>query len=273
MGKFIFAIFAVAFLTVNATGQVVIAPPIVFISSQVPFGTFNVSNVSTIPQEVDISFEFGYPRSDSLARISIDFSDSVAAGKYSCASWLSGFPTKFILNPGQEQVVHMSVDAPDSLADGAYWSRLITVSQPQQKFVDTVKQGITTNIIFMFRQITSVIFEKGSLETGLNLANLYSSEDSASMNVYAELERTGNAPFFGTASVKVSDQDGNEVYSNAALTAVYLNLVKEFSIPLSKLHKGKYSAVVTVTSDREDIPPEQQLKIAPISRTLSFNVK
>ena len=259
---------------INAGAQVVIAPPIVFISDQLPYGTFVVSNVSTVPQEVDIKFKFGYPNTDSVGNIFMDYNDSTGRAKdYSCASWLSAFPTKFILNPGLEQVVHMSVSSPDSLNDGVYWSRLVTISQPQQRFVGKVKSGITANIIFVFRQITSVMYEKGKLATGIQIDGFHAAQDSASVNLYADLKRTGNSPFLGTVSIHVSNQDGDIVYANEGLIAVYMSFVKSFGIPLSKLPAGNYSATLTLSTNRSDIPPNQQLKMIPVSKSFAFTVK
>lgn len=273
MKKRLFVFLAVTLFALDAGAQVVIAPPIVYISDQLPYGTFVVSNVSTVPQEVDISFKFGYPNTDKAGDIYMDYKDTTAETKFSCASWLTAFPTKFILNPGQEQVVHMSVSAPDSLRDGVYWSRLVTVSQPQQKFVDTVRAGISANIIFVFRQITSVLFEKGALKAGVDVEGLHASQDSASEDVYASLTRTGNAPFLGTVSVSVSNGAGNVVYAKESLIAVYMSFIKKFSIPLDKLTPGIYTATVRLTSERDDIPPEHQLKSPPVSKTFSFTVK
>ena len=258
----------------DAGAQVVIAPPIVFISDQLPYGTFVVSNVSTVPQEVDIAFKFGYPNTDSVGNIFMDYNDSTGSARnYSCASWLSAFPTKFILNPGQEQVVHMSVSSPDSLNDGVYWSRLVTISQPQQKFVGKIKSGITANIIFVFRQITSVLYEKGKLDTGIRVDGFHASQDSASVNLYADLRRIGDAPFLGTVSIHVLNQNGDIVYANEGLIAVYMGFVKSFDIPLSKLPARNYSATITLSTNRSDIPPSQQLKMTPVSKSFSFTVK
>lgn len=273
MKKRAFLFVAITLFAVDAGAQVVIAPPIVYISNHLPYGTFVVSNVSTVPQEVAISFKFGYPNTDSTGRIYMDYNDSTGTAKnFSCASWLNAFPTKFILNPGQEQVVHMSVSAPDSLNEGVYWSRLVTVSQPQQRFVDKVKTGITANIIFVFRQVTSVLFEKGNLSTGIHIERLHESQDTSGVDILANLERSGNAPFLGTISCKVSDQNGNVVYSNQGLIAVYMSFVKRFDIPLSKLRPGRYTATIGINSNRPDIPPSQQIKISPVSKSFAFTV-
>ncbi len=272
MKKFLFVGFVSAIFALHAEAQVVIAPPIVFISDQVPFGTFTVSNASQVPQEVDISFRFGYPNTDSLGKVFMDYSDSATAEKYSCEQWINGFPTKFILNPGQEQVVHMSVSAPDSLADGEYWTRLITTSQPQQRFSETLKNGISANIIFVFTQVTSVVYEKGNLGTQLDFQSLQTSQDSGAVDVYAHLKRGGNAPFLGEVSLSVSDQSGNVVYEKKELIAVYMQFVKKFAVPLSKLPPGSYTASVTVSSERPDIPAENLIKILPVTKSTSFSV-
>ena len=274
MKKIAFLLSAIMLFAIDASAQVVIAPPIVFISDQLPYGTFVVSNVSTVPQEVDLKFRFGYPNTDSVGTIFMDYNDSTGSARnYSCASWLSAFPTKFVLNPGQEQVVHMSVSSPESLNDGVYWSRLVTISQPQQKFVGQTKSGITANIIFVFRQITSVLYEKGKLNTGIRIEDFHTSQDSSSENLYANLKRSGDAPFLGTVSMQVSNQAGDVVYANKGLIAVYMSFVKKFDIPLSKLPAGNYSATVTLSTNRSDIPPDQQLKMIPVSKSFDFTVK
>ena len=272
--KRIFVIIAGATLfAISVQAQVVIAPPVVYITNEVPYGTFSVSNSSSVPQEVDLSFQFGYPVSDSLGKMYIDFDDSVAAQKYSCASWLNAFPTKFILNPGQQQTVHMSVSPPSGLQDGAYWSRLITFSEPQQKFVDSARAGVSANVIFAFKQITAVMYEIGKLETNVTIDDMREAQDSNAVKIYTGMTRGGNSPFLGTATVEVSNENGSVVYSDFGLIAVYMNFVKDFSIPLTKLPPGNYSAAVKITSDRPDIPPEYLLKTTPVSRTISFLVK
>lgn len=273
MKKIAFVFLFATLLAVRVKAQVGIAPPVVYIGNSVPFGTLAVTNSTNVPQQVEISFRFGFPASDSLGKMYIDFNDSLAAEKYSCASWVSGFPTKFILNPGQEQVVHMTISPPDTLPDGAYWSRIITVSQPQQTFNTAVQSGVRANVIFVFKQITALMYENGKVGTKLTFDGLRESQDSSSVNIYAGLRRGGNAPFLGTASIRVVDDQGQVVYTDFGLVAVYLSFVQHFAVPISKLPPGKYKAEIEVTSERPDIPPQHLLQISPISKSIRFIVK
>ncbi len=256
-----------------ARAQVIVAPTILYMSNQDQFGTFVVMNRSRDPQEISVSFKFGYPTSDSLGNIFMQYDDSLSAEKYSCADWLRGFPRQFILNPGQQQVVRLTVIPQQGLADGVYWSRLVTKSTPQVKFVDTVKTGVTANITFVLEQVTTVVYEKGSIGTVINISDPRTFADSTHLNVVAKLNRGGNAPFFGTVNLKILDAVGNTVYTDKLLIAAYFSMHVKFAVPLSNLTAGDhYTAVLDVSSDRPDIPPENVIKITPVEQSIPFTL-
>ena len=253
--------------------QVIVAPTILYLSSQDQFGTFVVMNRSKDPQEIIVSFRFGYPTSDSLGNIFMQYDDSIAAQKYSCADWLKGFPRQFILNPGQQQVVRLTVRPQQGLPDGVYWTRLVTRSTPQVKFIDTVKTGVTANITFVLEQVTTVIYEKGGIGTSVTVSNAGTFADSTHLNVIARINRGGNAPFFGTVNLKVLDAAGNMVYTDKLLLAAYFSMNVKFSVPLSELRVGDhYTAVLDLSSDRPDIPPENLIKVEPVEQKIPFSL-
>ncbi|MGB9591584.1 MAG: hypothetical protein ACPL1K_03610, partial [Candidatus Kryptoniota bacterium] len=128
-----FVLFILMALVADGYAQVIVAPTILYMSDKDRFGTFIVMNRSTTPQEISIYFKFGYPSSDSLGNLFMQYGDSAAAQKYSCANWVRGFPRQFIINPGQQQIVRLTVTPPPDLPDGMYWTRLVTRSSPQQK--------------------------------------------------------------------------------------------------------------------------------------------
>jgi len=130
--KRILSVFLVFVSFTAADAQVVVAPTVVFLSDQSPFGTFLVMNRSDVPQEIGISFKFGYPVFDSLGGVSMVYDDTLMAHEHSCLDWLKGFPQKFVLNPGQEQVVRLLGMGPANAADGEYWTRLVTSSTPRR---------------------------------------------------------------------------------------------------------------------------------------------
>lgn len=253
--------------------QVIVAPTILYMSDHDPFGTFVVMNRSRDPQEISVSFKFGYPTSDSLGNIFMRYDDSLAADKYSCNEWLRGFPKQFVLNPDQQQVVRLVITPQQDLPNGVYWTRLITRSTPQVKFVDTVKTGVTANITFVLEQVTTIVFEKGSVNTSISVSDGGTFTDSTHLNVLANLNRGGNAPFLGTVNLKILDAAGNTVYTDKLLIAAYFDMHVKFAVPLSNLRVGdRYTAILDVSSDRPDIPPENAIKISPIEQSIPFTL-
>lgn len=231
-------------------------------------------NRSNTPQEITISFKFGYPASDSLGNVKMQYDDSLMAREHSCQPWLRGFPQKFIVNPGQQQVVRLLVTPPANIADGEYWTRLITSSTPQAKTIDTVRTGITANITFVLQQVTTVLYKKGYVNTSVEIPRMLIMPDSASMNLLAFVTRGGNSPYFGKMSVVVKDRAGNSVYSNQEVLAIYPStMVVKFAIPRADLSSGKYSAEVKLESERNDVPPEDLLRVPTVQKSLTFDVK
>jgi len=268
-------LFAIVLLVSSfAQAQVIVAPTILFMSDQSRFGTFVVMNRSNTPQEISISFRFGFPESDSSGNIRMQYDDSLMAERHSCQSWIRGFPQKFIVNPGQQQVVRLLITPPSDIPDGEYWTRLVTSSTPQAKVIDTVRTGITANITFVLEQVTTIIYRKGNASTAVDLPTIEMKQDSASMNLLARVTRGGNSPFFGNISAAVQDRAGNKLYSEEEVIAVYRdNMTVKFSVPLSKLHEGSYTAEIKLTSERTDIPQDDLLKTASVEKTINFSVQ
>ncbi len=257
-----------------AQAQVIVAPTILFLSDQSRFGTFLVMNRSDSPQEIAISFRFGFPESDSLGNVRMQYDDRLMAREHSCQQWLRGFPQRFILNPGQQQVVRLLATAPEDIPDGEYWTRLVTTSSPQARAVDTVRSGITANITFVLKQVTTVIYKKGFANTTVGIEKVDAVPDSATVSLLAHVSRGGNSPFFGEISAVIKDSSGKSVYSNQDAVAIYqTNFVVKFPVPGSDLPKGTYSAEIKLRSERNDIASENLLTVPALDKTFSFRVQ
>ena len=257
-----------------AHSQVVVAPTALFLSDKSPFGTFLVMNRSDSPQEITISFKFGFPAYDSLGGVSMQYDDSTMAKEHSCRDWLRGFPQRFIINPGQEQVVRLLAAAPPDIPDGEYWTRLITSSTPQAKPVDTSGTGIRTNITFILQQVTTVIFKKGYASTAAKIESVDELPDSASMGLLVHVAHGGNSPFFGRISLEVKDGTGRVVYSNQEVLAIYQKEAYiKFSVPRSSLSAGNFVADFKLDSQREDIPSEDILSVPTVTKKVEFSIR
>jgi hypothetical protein len=262
-----------ALLFINAQAQISVAPPALFMNSNNRFGTFIVENKTGEPQEVSIKFRFGYPTSDSIGNLSMQYEDTISEAQYSLDAWIKGFPRKFVLMPGAQQIVRLTTQPPADLKDGMYWSRIITSAQPQTKRIDTVRGGITTQINIVFEQITTVLYGKGKLNADLDITDPFIVEDSASIRLVWKTIKKGNAPYFGTAEVKLFNENGSEVDEIVETLGIYATMYKKASFDRNKLKPGKYIAQIKLMTERDDIATENIIQLPPIVKKVAFTVK
>ena len=262
-----------ALFVVNAQAQISVAPPALFMNSNNRFGTFIVENKTGESQEVSIKFRFGYPTSDSIGNLSMQYDDTVTEAQYSLTGWVKGFPRKFILMPGAQQIVRLTTQPPPNLIDGMYWSRIITSAQPQTKRIDTVRAGITTQINLVFEQITTILYGKGTLSTGLEIADPFIVEDSANVRLVWKTIKKGNAPYFGTAEVKLFDENGSAIDTTVETLGIYATMNKKASFDRTKLKPGKYVAEIKFVTERNDIASDNIIQLPPIAKKIAFTIK
>ncbi len=150
--------------------QVTIVPPNLFISENAHFASLQIKNASPQPQEVSLNFKFGFPVTDSLGNMQMDYTNTELAKKYSIAPWLHAFPKSFTLRPNASQVVRILVRSPQNLKTGLYWTRIQIVSSAQAPPVGKQNNnGVSTQISFRFNQVTSAFLEVGEPTTNVNI--------------------------------------------------------------------------------------------------------
>jgi hypothetical protein len=262
-----------ALFIVNTQAQISVSPPALFMNSNNRFGTFIVENKTGEPQEVTVKFRFGYPASDSIGNLSMQYDDSIAEAKYSLTGWIKGFPRKFVLMPGTQQIIRLTTQPPENLSDGMYWSRIITSAQAQAKRIDTVRTGITTQINIVFEQITTVLYAKGALNTDIEISDPIIVEDSSNVRIVWKTIKKGNAPYFGTAKVKVFDETGNVVDETIETLGIYMTMNKKASFDRIKLKPGKYIAEIAFITERNDIASENIIQLPQIVKKFAFTIK
>ncbi|HET8654136.1 MAG TPA: hypothetical protein VFL93_01285 [Longimicrobiaceae bacterium] len=251
--------------------QVAVAPLIVVLDDHAPWGTFMVVNRSQTPQAVTLGLRFGYPAPDSLGEQVMVYDSSHV--EWSAAPWMRVFPRRLILPPGEQQTVRLIAHPPASLADGEYWTRLVTTSAPvNPPSVPTNVEGVTARVNFRLKQITTVLFRKGAASTSVSIGAVRAQADSAVLHVLVPMTRHGNAPFFGRTTLRVLDASGRSVAESTEQMDVYFGRLQRFSIDASKLPPGRYVAEVTVASERADIPREELLHAEPVVRRVPFTI-
>jgi P pilus assembly chaperone PapD len=125
MKKFLQIILTVIILTlpVLVFGQVSIAPTTIFID-QNGIGSVFITNPGDTPQEINVSFAFGYPGDDELGNLTMVYTDSIRAQQFGIDERVRAFPKTFILAPQQQQTVRLQVRPDRSLAAGTYFTRV-----------------------------------------------------------------------------------------------------------------------------------------------------
>jgi len=140
-------------------GQVSIAPTTIFID-QNGIGSVFITNPGNSPQEINVSFIFGYPGNDDLGNLIMVYSDSIRAKQFGIDDRVRAFPRTFILAPQQQQTVRLQVRPDRSLAAGTYFTRVKITSNAQTTAVDEVPQEeVATRVSFKFDQVIAA-FQK-----------------------------------------------------------------------------------------------------------------
>lgn len=256
----------------SVIAQVSVFPITVFTSSQSRFGTMVVTNKSSSVQEVSISFRFGYPASDSTGNIDMVYNNKVNASKYSIAPYIKCFPKRFILQPGNRQVVKILITPPANIKNQVYWSRIVTHAQPQLSSLQTSNARMSARVIFAVNYVTALFYKNGQVNAETQINKVTAKPDSVGSRITVDMNRTGNAPLLGSCHLLVTDQSGKTIFKETDPIAVYFNMVKTFEVPEKNLVENSiYNVKVTLDANREDISADDAFKLpSPVSKTMSF---
>ncbi len=252
-------LFFILFVSSTIYSQVIISPYVVYMDQKDRFGTFIVQNKSLEEYEINISFVFGYPITDSLGNGTMKYIENPADSLPSIATWIRAFPRSFILVPEQKQIVRMTVRPPAYLEPGTYWTRMVTSSTPKSPPVDTLKEGISAKVRFVLNQVTTVVYRVGEATTGLDMADINVDSDSLNLKVFVELNREGNSAFLGNMTTRLFNSNGDTVSVKEDFVQVYYNLNKRVDIPVEGLAEGNYRAEVDIRFNEKEYIPESRL--------------
>lgn len=257
----------------NLYSQIIISPYILYTDTKNKFGTFLVQNESDQPYEIDISFIFGYPITDSVGNATMKYIEEPDTSMASATKWIRAFPRKFVINPGERQKVRMTITPPTNIPAVTYWSRIVTSATAQSPSIDTLREGVRAEIKFVLNQITTMLYRVDPTTTGIEVNNFYSEIDSSNINIYAKLIRTGNSPFFGDAVVTIRDSSSEVIGEEELSVADYYELVKKFQFPLEKFKSGEYKIELKIISNEKEVFPESTLiPIPTILESLTLTI-
>ncbi len=255
------------------SSAVLVAPHAVFVDHQTRTAQITLANPSGEPEEVEIELQFGYPTTDSLGNPYVELVEQPGPDHPSASEWISAFPRRVRLEPGQRQVVRLLATPPAELPDGEHWSRLIVTSRRARGAVAGADSGLQVGLTFELRTIISVNYRKGQLYTNARLNGFQSYVEGDTLVVWVELEREGNAAYLGTLQLSIHDGNQRAVRTWSVPVAVYYDLNRRLALPLDSLPTGDYRVRMELTTVREDIPQSRVLQAPPITRSVEIGVR
>lgn len=260
-------------LPLFAWGQISLAPTTVF-SDANGIGTLYVSNSSSVPQEVNISFIFGYPGNDSIGNLLMVYDDILREKQSGLGDRIRTFPKSFILGPNQQQVVRFQIRPDRSKPAGMYFTRVKVISNPQTTDVETntINEGISTQITLKLEQIIAAFYKSGDLSTGIDFTKISGQRVENYLSVVSEFTVTGNSPYLGSLQAEVKDSSGKLIATHQQTIALYYEGKRNFSIPIPEgISPGKYEVQLVFKTERSDIPSTDLVQATPIIRTLTVD--
>lgn len=263
---------SVALFAIMATSlwSVSVSPMAVYIDSHSRTGRMTLYNPGSRPEEIRIEFAFGYPRSDDQGNVTVQLADSAPAGEPSAVSWLTAFPRRIVLQPGQRQVVRILARPPANLPDGEYWARALVHSKGGQAPIESRSGDVGVQIDVETVVVVAVNYRNGDVHTGLKLDDASATTVGDSVVTTVDVTRTGNAAFLGRILVELLDGQGKVVGSNEQVLAVYHGIRRRLAV---QIPQGATPARVRVTMDthRDDLPPGGPLPADPVVRELDIH--
>jgi hypothetical protein len=244
----------------QTAAQITIAPTTLFMTERSNVSNFLVINNSSEPQEVSVSFFFGYVKTDEEGNRQIINEDDELAAEYSLADWLRGFPRTFTLQPGERQTVRIRANPPSGLEDRTYWSRIRTSSNPVTPPVEEQQaDAVTARINVKIDQVTGIYLKKGEVSTGIEVNNIELSQEDGQLTALVDVDKTGNSPFIGTITSAVT-AEGEELLNQQSTTTIFVDGVHRFSFDISGLDPGDYQFNIRFETSRRDIRDEELIQ-------------
>lgn len=247
----------------TAAQAVTVSPTALYLSARNPSALLTLINTSSRAEEIEITFGFGYPTSDSTGTLTVSITDSAATGEPSAVSWLRAFPRRLVLQPGQRQVVRVTVVAPPALADGEYWGRVLVKSRGGEPPIEQTQGQVHMQLSLETTFATAVFFQKGTMQTGV-AATAAARRTRDGVQFTVDLHREGNAVFLGRVRAELYDSADHRLADAEDVVAVYRDLRRRFVLRTdAPLPDGPLAVRYVVDTERPDLPGVGPVRSAP----------
>jgi hypothetical protein len=235
--------------------SVSVSPMAVYMGDRERTGTMTLYNPGSRPEEITIEFAFGYPQTDAEGNLQVPLSPEAPAGEPSAVPWLSAFPRRLVLEPGQRQVVRVLARPPADLPEGEYWARALVSSRGGQAPIESRQGNVEVQIEVETLIVVAVNYRNGDMTTGVRVTGSEASVVGDSLVTRIALERSGNAAFLGRLLIEALDADGEVVAETEQVVAVYRTLSPRLVLVTPADGPRPVTVRYTLDTERSDLPP------------------
>lgn len=234
----------VALLLPALADAVSVSPVALYIDHRTRSETLTLYNPGEAAEEIEIGFAFGYARSDSTGEVTVMFSDDPApVGEPSVVPYLRAFPRRLRLEPGERQVVRVLVTPPADLPAGEYWGRVMVTSRGGQAPIEESRGDVQMQLSLTTVIAVAVNYRHGDVTTGLTVRSAEATETPETIDLVAEVDRTGNAAFLGRLVAEVVGPDGTVLVEHVEDMVAYVPTLWRFSLPRPEGELGEGAVV------------------------------
>jgi len=263
---------AAIFILAPLAEAIVVAPHHTFLDHRNRSSVIHLHNGGTEPEEVAISFVFAYPVSDSTGKVRVQVFEEPGDDEPSAAGWIRAYPRRMMVGPGETQAVRLLAQPPSDLPDGEYWARAVVSARGAQVPFESPDTSVKIGLTLETRTVVPVTYRKGQVSTGFVITGFDHVIEGDSIVARVGLRRTGNGAFLGTVHLSLVDGSGNVGAEVDRLVAVYHELTRRVTIPVSGLPEGPYTLHLRVDTHRSDLDSRNVLPAQALQDSLEFRL-
>jgi P pilus assembly chaperone PapD len=248
-----------------------VSPQAVLLTSQSRVGTLHVLNPYATPIEVVVDLRYGYVMTDSAGRAIVALPEDSVAAPNSAVPLLRVSPMRFMLAPGDVQLVRVAAFPPPTLAEGEYWARIGIRAVPPNGGSSAGSDGIAVGVGIQVKTVLPVFYRHARVHTGVQMSAITPVREADSLVVRPTFTRSGSAAALLAVETVVTDQAGAVITRASRQAAVYHTLSPRYALALTREQWARAASVrITATSARPDLPVGLPLPVLPVSQTIAL---
>ncbi len=248
-----------------------VSPQAILITDQSRVATLHVLNPHSTPLEIVIDLRYGYVATDSAGRTIVELPADSLPATNSAVPILRVSPSRFVLAPGEVQLVRIAAFPRPDLPQGEYWARVGVQAIPPSAGAQGDPRGISVGVGIQVKTVLPVFFRNRQVATGVQVDDIVPVRLADSLILRPTFTRSGSAAALLAVETTVIDATGGVLARTTRQAAVYRTLSPRYALSLTPEQWSRASQVrIAVTSQRPDLPAGLPLPVLPVTRTVAL---